>query len=123
MPGALTLCGSEFGLETWDPRSARRVTLKRHRLFLASFDLWGAGGCSCSADRAAQRIAGVYAGGRTDHEEARNVRHGGYAITDRHAAADLLGVTRLDPPPIRYLQQAIPPAYTEYLGTQLGEAL
>lgn len=119
MPGALVLCGSEFGLSAYDPRSDRVVTLKRHRLFLASFDLWGAGGCTCAADRAAQRIAGVYAGARADHVEARTERRGGYAVSDRTAAAALLGIDRETPPPIKYQQQSIPPAYTHHVGEQL----
>ena len=118
MPGALTLCGSEFGLRTWDHRSQRQVALKRHRLFLASFDLWGAGGCTCAEDRARQRIAGVYGGSTRDHVSARTERKGGYAVNDRNTAAKLLGVTREEPPPLKYLQQCIPPAYTAFLGDQ-----
>jgi DNA (cytosine-5)-methyltransferase 1 len=120
MPGALTLCGSEFGLTAWDPLSARTVALRRHRLFQSSAHLWGAGGCTCAADRAAKRIAGVYAGGRKDHLEARHVRHGGYAVSDRATAAALLGVTRPDPPPLRYLEQSVPPAYGRFIGEQIA---
>jgi DNA (cytosine-5)-methyltransferase 1 len=121
MPGALVLCGSEFGLRAWDERSKRTVALKRHRLFLSSVDLWGAGGCMCAADRHAQRIAGVYGGATRDHVTARTVRGGGYAVTDKHTAARLLGLERDEPPPIRYQQQCIPPAYTRFLGEQLLE--
>lgn len=120
LPGALTLCGSEFGLRAYDPRSDRVVALKRHRLFHASIDLWGAGGCTCSADRRAGRIAGVYGGTTRDHLSARHDRRGGYAITDRDTAAALLGVTRETPPPLRYLQQAVPPAYGLHIGEQLA---
>lgn len=123
MPGALVLCGSEFGLRAWDAASQRTVSLRRHRLFLASTDLWGAGGCTCSDDRARQRIAGVYGGATRDHVSARLERKGGYAVTDRATAAALLGITRPDPPPIRYMQQCIPPAYTRFLGEQLLGAI
>jgi DNA (cytosine-5)-methyltransferase 1 len=123
MPGALTLCGSEFGLTAWDPASSRRVTLRRHRLFLASFDLWGAGGCTCSIDRAACRIAGVYGGGRADHLEARLVRRGGYAVRDPATAAALLGLERDAVPPLTYLKLAIPPAYGRFIGEQLRKAI
>ena len=116
MPGALVLCGSEFGLTAWDPASQRHVALKRHRLFLASFDLWGAGGCTCAADRAAGRIACVYGGGSTDRRHAREVRRGGYTPSPSVARA-LMGVDR--PVPWKYLTQAIPPAYTQHLGEQL----
>lgn len=116
MPGALTLCGSEFGLSAYDPATDSRVTLRRHRLFLASFDLWGAGGCTCSADRAAGRIAGVYGGGSVDRSHARLVRRGGYTPGATVGAA-LLGVTR--PVPWKYLTQCIPPAFTQFIGEQL----
>lgn len=116
MPGALTLCGSEFGLRAYDPASDRTVALKRHRLFMSSVDLWGAGGCTCAADRAAGRIAGVYGGGSTDRNHARNVRRGGYTPAPDVGRA-LFGVTR--PVPWKYLTQAIPPAYTRFLGEQM----
>lgn len=115
MPGALVLCGSEFGLTAWDDHSGRTVALKRHRLFLSSVDLWGAGGCTCAADRAAGRIAGIYgAGSRTP--EAAKVRKGGYT-PPAHVARALLGVDR--PVPYRYLTQALPVAYTRFVGEQL----
>jgi DNA (cytosine-5)-methyltransferase 1 len=121
LPGALTLCGSEFGLRAHDPGSGRVVALRRHRLFASNVDVWGAGGCSCAADRAAQRIAGVYDGARRDHVAARVERRGGYAVTDRDAAAALLGIDR--PIPWRYLTQAIPPAYTAHIGEHLMHAV
>lgn len=120
MPGALVLCGSEFGLSAYDPATESTVTLKRHRLFLASFDLWGAGGCTCAADRAAGRIAGVYGGGSTDQHHARHVRRGGYTPAP-DVARELLGVTR--PVPWKYLTQCIPPAYTRHLGEQARAVL
>jgi DNA (cytosine-5)-methyltransferase 1 len=120
MPGALVLCGSEFGLGAYDPATDRRVTLRRHRLFLASFDLWGAGGCTCAADRAAGRIAGIYGGGSKDLGHARTVRHGGYTPA-ADVAREMLGVTR--PVPYRYLTQAIPAAYTLHLGEQLRDVI
>lgn len=52
--------------------------------------------------------------------EARHVRHGGYAVSDRATAAALLGVTRPDPPPVRYLTAMhTPPAYTRFIGEQV----
>ena len=46
MPGALVLCGSEFGLTTTTERHGR-VWLKRHRKFESNIFLMGAGGCNC----------------------------------------------------------------------------
>jgi DNA (cytosine-5)-methyltransferase 1 len=114
MPGALVLCGTEFGLAAHDPGRDQLVTLKRHRLFLASFDLWGAGGCYCAADRARGRIAGIYKSGSVKREKAKIGRKG-YTPAAEVAAA-LLGLDRYVP--YRYMTQAIPPAYTEFLGRQ-----
>jgi len=103
LPGSLVLCGTEFGL-----RSGNRY-LRRHRRFLASFDLWGAGGCSC----AKARIGGVYGTG------------GGGPMTrgfklDRIRSAEALGIDWMNR---EELSQAIPPAYTEHLGHLLLEHL
>jgi DNA (cytosine-5)-methyltransferase 1 len=57
MPGALTLCGSEFGLGAVDKGRYRH--LKRHRQFLSNVLLMGAGGCHCHG----RRIGGVYGNG------------------------------------------------------------
>jgi DNA (cytosine-5)-methyltransferase 1 len=97
MPGSLTLCGSEFGL------GAEGRTLKRHRRFVSNVFLMGAGGCTCSG----RPIGGVYGHG------AQRGRGYGYAKT---AAAEAMGMpwaTRDG------LSQAIPPAYTRFIGDQL----
>lgn len=100
----LTLCGTTFGL-----------LLRRHRLFEASFPLHTAGPCQHGKD------FGVYAGkvtrigtrgtayragsGRTHYRpKTASVAHG------RHA----MGIDWMD---IKELSQAIPPAYTRYVGT------
>lgn len=114
MPGAVTLCGTEFGLSAHDPASDSVLYLKRHRLFLASFDLWGAGGCSCAARRG--RIGGVYGGGSEDRTHAREVRRGGYTPRPDVGRA-LIGLDR--PIPWTYLTQSIPPAYTRFIGEQM----
>lgn len=115
MPGAVVLCGSEFGLRAHDPASDRWLTLRRHRLFESNRFLMGAGGCTCASDRAAGRIGGVYGGGSTDRNHAREVRRGGYTPSQQ-VAKELMGIdwmTRGD------LTQAIPPAYTQFIGEQL----
>ena len=113
VPGALVLCGSEFGLEAWD--GDRRVTLRRHRLFMSNIDLMGAGGCMCAEDRAKGRIAGVYGNGATSVERAR-ARAGGYTPPSVEVRKRLMGINWM----LRdELSQAIPPAYTEFIGEQL----
>jgi DNA (cytosine-5)-methyltransferase 1 len=119
MPGALVLCGSEFGLRAYDPASDRTLTLRRHRLFESNVFLMGAGGCSCAADRAAGRIGGVYSGGSSDRSHAREVRHGGYT-PDGGVRQRLMGIDWM---PADALAQAIPPVYTEHIGLQLVAAL
>lgn len=118
MPGALVLCGSEFGLRAHDPATGT-VALRRHRLFLSNVHLWGAGGCTCAGDRAAGRIAGVYGGGSVDRS-AGSAPRGGYTPPPAVGLA-LLGLDR--PMPWRYLTQAIPPAYGAFIGEQLREHL
>lgn len=115
MPGAVVLCGSEFGLSAYDPASDRRLTLRRHRLFESNVFLMGAGGCTCAEDRAKGRIGGVYGGGSTDRNHAREVRRGGYTPSNS-VAKELMGIDWMKR---EDLTQAIPPAYTEFLGDQL----
>lgn len=107
----LTLCGTEFGLTALDV-DGRTVALRRHRVFESNVFLWGAGGCQCGTW--AGRIAGVYGAGSSTPAKAK-VRHGGYTPTAPVAAA-LLGVEGMT----RYgMTQAIPPAYTAFIGDQL----
>ena len=99
MPGALTLCGTEFGLY------ANSRYLRRHRQFEANFPLWGAGGCSCQR----ARIGGVYGNG------------GGGSMTrgfkfSKSEAATAMGIDWMTQ---AELSQAIPPAYTQFIGEQL----
>ena len=111
LPGALVLCGSEFGLEDGP------FALKRHRKFVSNVFLLGAGGCTCAAGK---EIIGVYGdlsandrrSGRKG--EARRLRAG----VDR--ARRLMGMPWAN---ARELTQAIPPAYTQFIGEQLLESL
>lgn len=98
--GAVTLCGSSFGLG-----------VRRHRLFLSNVTI-----PRPPCDHKTQgRPWGVYyspgdeipSGGRT----ARDVAHG----------LEVMGVDR--PMPWDSLKEGIPPAYTEYIGKYLMEAL
>jgi DNA (cytosine-5)-methyltransferase 1 len=107
VPGAplldpLWLCGSEFGLldgGRW---------LKRHRGFESNVLLMGAGGCNC----AGRPIGGVYGGGPQTT--------GGRFKFDAAGRRRVMGIdwmTRDE------MAQAIPPAYTQFIGEQLMDAL
>jgi DNA (cytosine-5)-methyltransferase 1 len=109
MPGALVLCGSEFGLTTTTERHGR-VWLKRHRKFESNVFLFGAGGCNCYG----KLTVPVYGGGAGGNRV--NMRGPGVA----QAGREVMGIdwmTRDE------LDQAIPPAYTRFVGEQLIERL
>lgn len=109
MPGAITLCGSEFGLTTTTPAHGR-VWLRRHRLFESNVFLMGAGGCNCHG-KVSVPVYGHGAGGR---------RVGMRGVGVAQASREVMGIdwmTRNE------LDQAIPPAYTEFIGAQLLERI
>lgn len=105
MPGSLVLCGSEFGRATTTQRHGR-VWLKRHRQFESNVFLMGAGGCHCYG-RPSVPVYGHGAGGN-------RVKLRGTGLAQ--AARDVMGIDwmRRDE-----LDQAIPPAYTLFIGEQL----
>jgi len=108
MPSAITLCGSEFGLTTRTERHGR-VWLRRHRLFESNVFLMGAGGCNC------YRKLSVPVYGRGAGGNRVKLRGTGLA----QAAREVMGIdwmTRDE------LDQAIPPAYTRFIGDQLMAA-
>lgn len=117
VPGApliapLTLCGTEFGLRATD-QDGVTVALRRHRLFESNVWLVGAGGCAHDHTK----VAGVYGGGwsGSNPERRDSRRRGGYVPIVR-VARELMGIDWM----IREdLVQAIPPAYTEFIGRQL----
>lgn len=111
MPGAITLCGSMFpGLES------EGAWLQRHRLFIASFEISAPSPCRHDATRP---VAGVYGG----HARRRSKRFGGRGTRDvwraghRVAMSELMG---MDWATCSEMSEAIPPAYTEWLGRQLA---
>ena len=114
----VTLCGASFGLLATDDDGLSLV-LKRHRLFETSFPLKGED-CDCKWFRDHNiRVGGVYGGGRRDKDEAKNIRHGGYCPR-LEVQQNLMGIGWMNQ---TELNQAIPPAYTEFIGKQLLSSL
>lgn len=111
MRNPVTLCGTMFGL------GGQGHDLHRHRLFETSFHV---GPLEC---RHTERpVIGVYGG----HARCRSAKHGGRGTKDtwagghKTAASEALGIGWMT---LGELSEAIPPAYTEYLGWQLRAAL
>lgn len=108
MPGAITLCGTMFGL------GAQGCELQRHRLFLGNYPIFPPGPCQHTG----APVIGVYGG----HARRRSAKHGGRGTRDvwegGHIAAssEALGIDWMS---LEELSEAIPPAYTEFLGRQL----
>lgn len=113
----LKLCGTEFGLVAADIDGVA-LALRRHRLFESNVWLVGRSGCFHDSTP----VAGSYGGSRHRKPEHRDnpARRGGYtpALSVR---ARLLGINW--PMTEHELSQAIPPAYTEFIGLQLIESL
>ena len=111
MRDPVMLCGTMFGL------GAQGHDLHRHRLFETSFHV-AQPGCQHSE----RPVIGVYGG----HARCRSAKHGCRGTRDvwdgghRAAASDALGINWMT---LGELSEAIPPAYTEYLGWQLRAAL
>jgi DNA (cytosine-5)-methyltransferase 1 len=114
VPGAplrdpLKLCGSEFGLTVRCRPDGRLRWLKRHRLFESNRWLVGAGGCHCTG----WPIAGVYG-----HGGGASSRRGWQVFADE--AREVMGCGWMNRDEV---SQAIPPAYTRFIGEQLIEQL
>ena len=105
------LCGTMFGLV------AQGHELRRHRLFETS---WQVMPLRC---RHTERpVIGVYGG----HARNRSAKHGGRGTKDawdgghKAAASEALGIDWMN---LAEMSEAIPPAYTEFLGWQLRAVL
>lgn len=103
------LCGSMFGLTTWDD-DGTELHLQRHRMFETSWPLEA----PAHHHPAGVQWAGAYGGARRDKIEARTVRHGGYVPPNLAVIRALLGTPWIKSE--RYLFEAIPPAFTEHIG-------
>ncbi|WP_082509559.1 DNA cytosine methyltransferase [Microbacterium sp. Leaf179] len=117
VPGAplrefVTLCGSMFNLSAFD-EDGELLALRRHRLFESNVYLMMPGACVHDGTR----VAGVYGGGATSKERRSTTtgRRVGYT-PHKATAAELMGIDWMT---LDELAQAIPPAYTEFLGRQL----
>lgn len=101
------LCGSMFGL------GAAGHQLQRHRYFEASFPLSAPGDCQHQ-----EPVIGVYGG----HVRCRSAKHGGRRTRDFEGhdkpalAREAMG---MDWATMGQMSEAIPPAYTEWIGRQL----
>ena len=93
----IRLCGSSFGLD-----------VQRHRLFESNIPLTGK---RCNHSRWAPRF--TPAGNRTNPRKTVEIGAGRIPMTVQSAAMDIDWMSR------RALSQAIPPAYTLFLGRQL----
>lgn len=117
----ITLCGSMFNLATTEPTGPATgdrtlvLHLRRHRLFESDLDLHPPRAC---IHRNVQ-WAGAYGGGSVDRSHARHVRRGGYTPPTPIRGA-LLGIDWMTQ---QGLSQAIPPAYTAWLGHLAAEQI
>ena len=96
------LCGTMFGLGTDD------AELRRHRLFEVNWPLFLRPQCEHGRK---PRVIGVYGGHGRDRR--RNVNTQDFPTTARRKAMGIDWMTSTE------LSQAIPPAYTEWIGRQL----
>ena len=117
LEGAFMLCGSQFGLES------NGFQLRRHRYFESNVSIWMLPECAHS-----QKTLGVY--GAKVRNIAQEKRH--YAqdkatrgkpigvVLPQRFGCEAMGVDWMT---IAELSQAIPPAYTYFVGKQLIGAL
>lgn len=105
----ITLCGSMFGLK------AQGCELRRHRCFEISEDfLTFTGKCKHGIGP----VIGVYGG----HARKRSAKHGGRGTQDackgghKAAASEAMG---MDWASLQGMSEAIPPAYTKFIGQAL----
>lgn len=111
----LVLCGTQFRLRTTDD-DGTMLWLKRHRHFESNVRLTSPGLCRHPRGR---QWAGSYGGARDDKVEAREVRGGGY-VPRPEVIARLLDIDWMSK---NGLYQAVPPAYTYWIGHQLMGAV
>lgn len=110
MKSPVLLCGTMFGLGT------EGCELRRHRLFEANFPL-----VAPRCQHTGSPVVGVYGG----HARRRSAKHGGRSTRDIWSAGHRVAMSEaLGGMPwatCAELSEAIPPAYTEFIGAQLME--
>jgi DNA (cytosine-5)-methyltransferase 1 len=105
MDATIVLCGSSFGL------GAEGARLQRHRLFETNWPLLAP---PC-VHGVAERVIGVYGGHGRDRRRTANTQD--FSTAARRAAMGIDWMTGAE------LSQAVPPAYTEFIGHQLLEQM
>lgn len=123
MTNYVELCGAAFGLEATDEDEAPLV-LRRHRLFETNWMVWNPPQCECARyRRAGVMVGGVYGAGPSNRAKTPwkgyGHRRGGYT-PKQHVRAELMGIDWMTQ---AELSQAIPPAYTKWLGERLIASL
>lgn len=104
------LCGTMFDLTTVDD-DGTLLHLQRHRSFETGG--WFPGPLPEHRHLKGVQWAGAYGGARRNKVEARTIRHGGYVPKNLDVIRALLGTPWIKTE--RYLFEAIPPAYTEFI--------
>jgi len=113
MVDPIVLCGTMFGL------GAEGAALRRHRLFESSIRLTAPRAC---AHDTSKPTVGIYGG----HARIRSAKHGGRLTRDawpaghKPVAQEAMG---MDWGTLAEMSEAIPPAYTRWIGGQLREHL
>lgn len=109
--GAMTLCGSSFGLGVIRPDTGEWHDLRRHRLFETSFEIGLAPPCGHTAGAGTVGIYGDHL--RWGRRSSQGELSGPSAL---FVGRDAMGIDWMTWPE---LVQAIPPAYTAWVGEGL----
>ena len=111
------LCGTMFGLQTPDGRAE----VRRHRLFETSFSIPLRPACQhghvLDAPQGMRRRAMSVTGQTPQTNTVRNQVRTTFSVDDARAAM------QIDWMPMKYLSQAIPPAYGRWVGEQAMQVL
>ena len=106
------LCGVERGLRLGP------YVLRRHRIFEANWGLWSMG---CGCHKGDGITLGVYGGGTSDKARNPNTKGGRPYKGRGDERKTIMGMAWCRT--IAEVNEAIPPAYTEWIGTQLATNL
>lgn len=110
----IMLCGTMFGLRAIDD-DGQELYLRRHRLFESN--VWLSMPTHCTCGDQTIRCGGVYGGGPSNRNKAKNEAWGRGGYTPSHRVrCELMGTPWMVG---KEVNEAIPPAYTEYIGRQL----